>query len=287
MSISVNGNDIQFEGTVKVVNGFNPDTGVAYLILTPNGGTGTIPFLAQGVPGLPPEFDSITVEEVAPGDSLPSPNPVKTLVSAGGSGVASHYNLKFYVHKGATGATGVNTISTSTDLAPTPALGSETNTYTLIYRHSDGLWVPTAQKVGNQYIPSAIASTAHDNTPNRVLASVSVPAQPFDWRPRVFGQTVVTGSADTRVDLVARVDNAASGDQVGFAKGVAGASPPPHTLIPAAPAGSAVPGGYGKVLAGSPTTVYLRAEQKAASAGSWSTPAAPNTTFWVEVGPLL
>lgn len=287
MGISVDGNDIQFEGTVKIVNGFNPDTGVAYLILTPTGGTGTIPFLAQGLPGLPPVFDSITVEEVAAGDPLPTPNPVVTPVSSGGNGIASHYNLKFYIHGGSVGPAGANTISTSTDLATTPALGIGTNTYTLVYRSSDGLWVPTAQKVGNQYVPSAIGATAHDATPQRVLASITVPAQPFDWRPRVFAQTVVTGSADTRVDLVARLNDAASGDQVGFAKGVAGASPPTQTLIPAAPAGSAIPGGYAKVLAGNAATVYLRAEQKAASAGAWSTPAAPNTTFWLEVEPLL
>ena len=53
MPITVSGNDIEFTGTVRVVNGFNPDTGVAYLILTPDGGVGSLPFLAQGLPGLP------------------------------------------------------------------------------------------------------------------------------------------------------------------------------------------------------------------------------------------
>lgn len=287
MSISVNGNDIEFEGVVRVVNGFNPDTGVAYLILTPNGGTGSIPFLAQGLPGLPPVFDSVTVEEVDPDDPLPTPNPVVTTVSTGGSGIASHYTLKFYIHKGQVGATGQNQIGTASDLATTPALGSGTNGYTLVYRSSDGKWVPTAQKVGDQYVPAVINATAFNATSPRLLASVTVPAQPFDWRPKAFASTVVTGSSDTRVDLVARLNDQASGDQVGYAKGVAGAAPPPLVMIPAAPAGSAIPGTYAKVLAGNAATIYLRAEQKAPSSGSWSTPASPDTTFWVEVSPLL
>lgn len=286
MAISINGNDIVFDGQVKIINGFNPDTGVAYLILTPDGGVGTLPFFADGDPGLPPVFDSITVTEVDPLVALPSPNPAVTVISAGGPGLASHYNLRFYIHKGDTGATG-NEISTASDLAASPALGVGTDGYGLIYRNSTSEFVATAQKVGDSYVPATIASTAFDTTANRTLASVSIPAQPFNWRPRVFGSSIITGSSDTRVDLVARLNNVASGDQVGYSKGVAGAAPPPYTLIPAAPAGSSIPGSYGKVLAGNAATVYLRAEQKAASSNSWSTPASPDTTFWVEVAPLL
>jgi hypothetical protein len=102
----------------------------------------------------------------------------------------------------------------------------------------------------------------------------------------VFAYTVVTGSSDTRVDLVARLNDPASGDQVGYSKGIAGATPPPNVLIPSAPAGSSIPGNYGKVSAGSAATIYLRAEQKAATSSAWSTPASPDTSFWVEVMPL-
>lgn len=287
MGISVNGNDIEFDGHVKVVNGFNPDTGVAYLILTPNGGTGQIPFMAQGLPGLSPIFDSITVEYIDPDVALPSPNPVQTLVNPGSNGIASHYNLKFYMHQGEQGPPGENTISTSTDLDPSVTLGSGTNGFTLLYNSTTGLWVPSSQKVGNQYVPGAIDATAYTNTSTRTLASVNVTAQPFPWRPRVFATTTVTGSADTRVNLYARLNNSASGDQIGFAKGVAGAAPPPMVLIPSAPAGSNMPGAHGRVAASTAATIYLVAEQKAASSNSWSTVASPDTTFWVEVEPLL
>lgn len=289
MALTINGNDIEFTGTVRVVNGFNPDTGVAYMILTPDGGVGSLPFLAQGLPGVPPVFDSITVEEVNPGDPLPSPNPVVTTISPGGSGTASHLSLKFYIHKGATGATGTNIISTASDLATVPALGAGTNGYTLIYRSSDSKWVPTPNPASSMqtYVSPAILATANNNASPRTLSEISVPAQPFEWRPRVFAQTLVAGGLGTRVDLVARLNDPTSGDQVGYSKGVQGASPPVNTLIPAFPAGAAVPGSYARVAAGVSAVIYLVAEQKAASNGAWSTPASPDTTFCVEVQPLL
>ena len=285
MGLSIDGNNITFSGTVTVVNGFSAESGTAYLVLTPSGGFGTLPFFATGDPGLPPIFDSITFEEVDPDDPLPSPNPEVTTISPGGPGEASHLTMKFYGHKGAAGVAGTFNISSAADLSGTPGAG--TDKYALIYRNSDGKWVLTAQKIGDAYVPATIAATSFVPTTPRTLATVTIPAQPFDWRPRVFGSTVVTGSSDTRVDLIARVGNASSGDQVGFAKGVAGAAPTPMTLIPAAPAGVDIPGTYGKVAAGSSTTVFLVAEQKAPSSNSWSTPASPDTTFWVEVAPLL
>lgn len=289
MSFTINGNDIEFTGTVRVVNGFNPETGVAYLILTPDGGVGSLPFLAQGLPGKPPVFDSITVEEVPPGELLPAPNPVVTTVSAGGSGVESHLALKFYIHRGATGPIGTNVISTASDLATTPALGGSTNGYTLVYRSSDGKWVPTPSpaSVQDTYASPAILATPNNNASPRTLSEISVPAMPFAWRPRVFATTQINGGVLTRIDLFARLNDPASGDQVGYSKGIQGALPPPSILVPAYPAGAAVPGSYGRVPAGQAATVYLVAEQKAATNTHWSTPASPDTTFNLEVQALV
>lgn len=285
MGLSIDGNDILFDGQVRVTNGQNVDTGVAYLILTPSGGVGTLPFFATGDPGLPPVFDSITVEEVDPGDPLPSPNPVVTLVSPGGSGSASHYTLKFYIHKGAEGEAGTFTFAGADDLAASPSLGAGTDGYILVYDHDETEWVPTAQKVGDLYVPGSITSKASNNTSTHAICSISVPAQPFDWRPVCFGQSIITGSSDTRVDLVARLDNATTGDVVGYSYGVVGATPPPNILIPASPAGSSVPGSYGKVDAGNAGIIYFRAEQKAASSNNWSL-SNSNTSFAVQVQPL-
>lgn len=281
MPITVTGNDIVFTGDVRVVNGFNPDTGVAYLILTPTGGVGSLPFLATGQPGLPPVFDSMTVIEVESVDPLPVPNPVVTLTSAGGAGTASHYTLVFYIHKGVPGATGSPSIAGSSDVSGTP-----TDKFMLVYRSSDSKWVITAQKVGDLYVPSALTSKAFNNTSPHLICSVNILARPYDWRPVCYGQSIITGSADTRVDLVARLNDAAAGDTVGYSYGLAGASPPPNILVPTSPAGSAVPGAYGRVTAGNAATVYFRAEQKAASSNSWSL-SNTNTSFAVQVLPLL
>lgn len=287
MAVTVDGNNLTFEGRVTVVNGANPETGIAYLILTPEGGFGNLPFLATGESGKPPIFDSITMTEVDPDVPLPAPNPIVTTVSEGGPGVAAHYTMQFFVHAGQKGDTGTIVIKNATDFATTPALASDTDGYHIVYRHSDGKFVPTAPRVGNLYVPNSISSTAYNTTPNRMLVSVSIPAQKFDWYPRCFGQVAVTGAADTRVDLVARLNDPASGDQVGYSKGIGGATPPVNVLIPAMPPGSSIPGPYGKVAAGDPATIYLRAEQKAAGSGSWSTPASPDSTFCVEVVPVL
>lgn len=286
MGLSLDGQNIIFDGQLTIVNGFNPESGTAVLVLTPKDGFGTLPFFATGESGLPPTFSSITMTEVDPSTPLPAVNPVVTLVNPGGPGVASQYSLAFYIHSGAPGSTGTITIRNATDLALSPALGTGTNAYILVYDAPSQTWIPSAQKVGNMYVPATILSTAFNNTSPRLLASVTIPAQPFKWYPRVFAQVAVTGSSDTRVDLFARLNDPASGAQVGYAKGVAGSSPGVATLIPAPPAGSSWPS-YGQVAAGVAATIYLRAEQVATSSNNWSTPAAPDTTFCVEVCPTL
>lgn len=289
MGVTVNGDSIIIsDATIELVNALNVETGVAYIIITPAGGVGQLPFLAVGDPGQPSLFPDITLEQVPAGDPLPTPNPVSTLVDPGGAGLPAKYSLKFYLNKGDTGLTGSPSISGSSDLAASPALGAETDKFGIIYRSSDSMFVPTAQKVGNIYAPgSVIGATAYDNTNPRLLATITVAAQPFDWWPLVWAQCLVTGSADTRVDLVARLDDPASGAQVGYSKGMAGATPPVNVMIPAPPADQVLPGSYGKVSAGNAATIYLRAEQKASSSNPWSTAASPDTTFCVGLMALL
>lgn len=277
MGLSIDGNNIVFNGTVTVVNGFDSTTGVAYLVLTPDGGYGTLPVMADGDPG-PPPILNFTVEEVDPDDALPGTNPAITLTDSGGPGVASHYDITIYVHKGSTGLSGTFAMLDATDID-----GSPTDDYMIIKKVGESKVAFAPQKVGGQYI-GATVSTSGNSSP-RLLSSVSIPAQPFDWRPRCFATCTVAGTANTRVDLVARVGNKADGHQVGYAFGLAAAVPPPLTLLPAAPAGSDIPGGYGRVGAGATTTIYLMAEQKAGTADAWST-TDTTTTFWVEVAPL-
>ncbi len=289
MGLTLDGNNIVFDGTVTVANGFNAETGTAYLILTPSGGYGSLPFLATGESGLPPVFTSITMTEVDPSLPLPAVNPVVTMVNPGGPGVASQYTMQFFVHAGQAGATGTITISNATDLATSPALGTATDQYILVWNNANRTWVPSAQKVGNIFVPSQIVATAYNNSNPRLLCSITIPPQQFDWYPRCFAQVPVTGSSDTRVDIVARLNDPAAGSILGYGVGQTGATPPVNVMIPAPPAGAAVPGSYMKVAAGASAVIYLRAEQKAASSNAWSTPASgatsPFSTFCVEVVP--
>lgn len=277
MGLSIDGNNIVFEGTVTVVNGFDATTGVAYLVLTPDGGYGTLPVMADGDPGPPPVLN-MSMESVDPDDPLPDINPSVTVTDSGGPGVASHYDVVFYVHKGDMGEAGAFALLDATDID-----GSPTDDYMITKKVGESKVRFTPQKVGGSYI-GATTSTSGNSSP-RMLSSVAIPAQLFDWRPRVFATATVSGTANTRVDLVARVGNNSTGHQVGFAKGLAGATPPPLVMIPAAPAGADIPGAYGRVAAGATTVVYLMAEQKAGTADAWATNA-DDTTFWVEVAPI-
>jgi len=293
VGITINGNTISItDANIEVVNGLNEQTGVAYILITPEGGVGSLPFMAQGLPGSPTLFPSITMVEIDPLVALPDPNPLAVLIDAGGAGVPAKYSLEFYVHKGSTGIAGSPSIALASDLAAAPVLGVDTEKFTILYRSSDSKWVPTAQKVGDAYVPGTIAATAYDSTSPRLLASIAIPALPFDWRPRVFAQTVITGSdgaTPTRVDLVARLNDAASGARLGYGKGLIGANAVgvQTVLLPTYLHNEAVPGAYAKVAALAPATIHLRAEQVAASSSSWSTPASPDTTFVVEVQPLI
>lgn len=289
MGVSISGNNITITGaTIEVINGANPDSGVAYIIITPDGGVGELPFMSTGLPGQPTLFTTITLIQHPAGEALPSPNPEQTLIDPGGPGLPAKYSLVFHLNQGITGAPGTPSFALANDLASTPVLGALTDKFVLVYRSADGKFVPTAQKAGDTWPSSVIGATAFNGTSPRLLSTIAIPPQPFDCRVRVFAQTVVTGSVDTRVDLFARITDPASGAQVGYAKGLTGlnAAGIQTVMIPAYPAGSTAPGAYGKVAAGAGVNVYLRAEQVGPSSNSWSTPASPDTTFQVEVQPL-
>jgi hypothetical protein len=276
MSISFDGNSLVFDGTVTITNFTDTTTGVATLMLTPNGGLGSFPTLAAGESGLPPVFDSVVMNEVNPGDTLPAST--FTLVSPGGPGVASHYVANLYVHKGATGSTGPSTnISAAPDVE-----GTLTDSYILVYNTADTKWKISAQKVGDIYVPSTISSTS-GNASTRTLCSFTVPALPYDWRPLAWGQCIVSGTINTRVDLVARVNNATTGDVFAKGFGLAGVTDRPY-IIPAIPPGSA--SSYAKVSAGSSATIYLQAiQQNGGTTDSWTTDTA-TTTFELKVNPV-
>jgi hypothetical protein len=278
MSI-LDGTQIIWDGEVHITNATDISTGVLTLVLTPKGGVGALPALTSGPAGPPPVIDSVTVTSVNPGTTLPAP--VWTLVSPGGAGVASHYTLAMSVYKGDTGLTGPSTnILAAPDVDVTTV--APTNGFQLVYNSTSSKMMFAPQLCG-PVIPPATINDTSGNATSRTLASITIPSQKFAYRVIPSGQSVISGTVNTRVDLVARIANATTGDQCGYGLGLNGPTDRP-TLIDCMPAGSAT--GYATIAAGAPATIYLQAEQRnTGTTDSWTT-SHLSTNFQVQVSPI-
>lgn len=267
-----------WNGEVRIPKTFDPASKAAVIMLGPPGGVAQIPALVKGDPGKHAEFDSTIVLNALEWDDPTADSAEWETIVAGDDDTSPVYRLTLNLHKGEPGTSGETVVLEATDLD-----GTATDGYLL----SKTVGAETVEfvppKVGDQYWPASISNTSGSDGQSRTLCSVTIPAQPFDYRVRVFGQCVISGTANTRVDLIARLNDAASGDIVGRSFGVVGAAPPPNVLVSGVAAGSAST--VGKVTAGSGATVYLRAEQQASTSDAYTT-AAATTSFMVEVAPI-
>lgn len=269
-----------WQGEVRIPKTFDPSTKAAVIMLGPPGGIAEIPALVKGDPGLPASIDpNISFTTLAWNDPT-ADSASFTLLTPATDTQPAVYRLNLALHEGTPGAAGSSAILDSTDLTGT-AVDGYVLTKTTVGGNDRVTW--SAQKAGDQYWPASISNTSGSDGQNRTLASVSIPAQPFDYRLRVHGQCVISGTANTRVDLIARLNNATSGDVIGRSFGLTGATPPPNVLVSGVPAGSAST--VGKVLAGNGATVFLRAEQQASTTDAYTT-SASTTSFMVEVAPI-
>lgn len=262
-----------FEG--QILMPVDPSTGMAQLILRPQGGIGVgIPPVANGDDGVPPELQATVAFTELAYDDPTAASMSWTLVSPGPPPV---YALTAALHAGAPGADGTTSIDLDS-IGGTAAAGELIK----VNAGADGFDY-TFEKVGDRYVPATINSTAQGNA-NSTLATVSVTARNFDWRPEVFGYTVVTktGAGSAVVDLVARLNTEGSGNLVGYCSGTNVTTAERLFLVPCPPAGSN--DAFDKVLAGNAATLYLRTEQQS-GADSYTT---SNTTtrFCVRVCPV-
>lgn len=268
-------------GDVRIPKSYDPSTKSAIILLGPEGGIAEIPALVKGDPGQPATFDSaINFTALAYDDPTADSATISTL-TPGTSSTAPVYRLNLALHKGSPGATGTSAVLTASDVT-----GTATDGYYLTKTTVSGVGKATwsAPKVGAQFWPASISNTSGSDGQNRTLCSVSIsPAPAFDYRIRVHAQTIITGTANTRVDLIARVDNATSGDIVGRGFGIAGATTDRITAVSSIAPGSAST--VGKIAGGSTTTVFLRAEQQASTSDTYSTTGV-TTSFLVEVVPI-
>lgn len=240
-------------------------------VAAPTGGLGNFPALVKGDKGDTPVLDTIDFTAIEADD--PTPDSASWTETSPGV-----FKLSLVLHKGPQGIPGDTTVTPSDFGTPIarriPVVNDDLTSFDL-----------QPQLVGDRYVPGSIKSAPAGN-PNYTLATVAIPAQPFDWRPMCEGQTIITlNSQDgTMIDLVARINNETSGAVVGR-----GWMIPPYGIMRAiACLSSAPPAGasdsYDKVSAGYAATIYLRAE-RSAGAGTFTT-SGSTTNFCVRVCPI-
>ena len=253
---------------------WDPSSNMFIAVAAPNGGLGNFPALVQGAPGTAATLDNtINFTALAYSDPTPDSASFTTL----GTG---YYQLNLALHVGAPGASGTTSLiypTQASDLVGTAAAGQ-----IIVVNPTANGFVFAPQLCGDRFTPTTIANTPSGN-PTYTLCSVGVPAQLFDWRPQVSGYCVVTGTdATPQVDLIARLNNATGGNEVGRATQAAAINPPTHVLSTGPPPGSADT--YDRVYAGNAATIYLRAERQSGS-GTFTT-ASATTRFSVTVNPI-
>lgn len=261
MSISIDGNSLVISDvSLTFPEAFNPASGVAHIVITPAGGLSSLPVAIQGAPGLPPVIDSVTVTQLPYGTTLPSPD--WTLVSAGSAGVASHYTLNLYVNSGATGPSGTFAIASGTDLS-----GTATSGYLLACSGtSPTAFTYAAPKVGDLYT-SSVTTYSSLTTSSQTIATLTVPAQPWSWRPRIDAQVSLGGTANTLVDLAVNAVTGSNTAQVGYGYGVSGAT---SSVVTATPNNVGASVSATVIPASTAATFNLLAKQLNSTADAWS-----------------
>ncbi len=250
-----------------------PDSNMFIAVAAPDGGLGGFPALVKGDTGDPATLDSVVnLTALAFTDATADSASFTDL----GGGV---FQLNLVLHKGPTGATGSSgTLAGASDLSGSAAVGK----IPVVTATGPTTFVYATQKVGDMYWPATITSVGSGN-PGFTMCSVGVPAQDFDWRPHVNFGTVIAGTGtNVQVDVLARLNNATTGNIVGRGTSLAGQNPTPITMISGPPAGSA--DSYNKVLTGNAATIYFRTERQT---GTDTYTAAATTTYCsVEVRPV-
>lgn len=197
-------------GTIWIPNIFNiAETGVGTITLTPAGGWANLPVLAQGQPGLPTVIDSATVTALDPSATATIE---LDLVDPGGPGESAHYTLALGLPKGAAGAPGATGhILGSSDFSNSPTDGQVP-----VYNATAGLvaWA-TIHPVTPYYVlpgTSFNALTESASGARDIVGAITIPAQPYRYRPRISGDLEVTGAAGMRIDAEVRIGTQATAD---------------------------------------------------------------------------
>jgi hypothetical protein len=124
-------------------------------------------------------------------------------------------------------------------------------------------------------VPTVVNSTS-GNSATRTLCTVGFAALPYPWYPIVSGSCIISGTANTRVDLFAAM-NSTTGQQVAYADGYTGDTGSAGARVLAWNLPTSL--SLAKVPANTTATIYFVAQQQNVGVGdSWST-AALTTRF--------
>ncbi|AHG24340.1 minor tail protein [Mycobacterium phage MichelleMyBell] len=256
----------------------DPSTGMAVIMLRHDGGIGSgLTAIEKGDPGVPPSFDpDVPVTELAYDDPTPASG-TWTQISPPTGNDPGLWQLSLTLHGAAPGGS-------SGGATPTPAdFGGGTAGQVLAVNNAADEFEIVDQKIPEVFYPGEIDNVGSGNV-NATLCSINIAARPWARRVRAQGYTVVTGeAADVRVDLVARLNNAGSGNIVGHCIGIA--STERLMFAPGKPINpGTVSDTYDTIAAGESATLYVRLERKAGS--STYTASASASMFSAEVWPL-
>lgn len=252
---------------------WDPSSSMFIAVAAPDGGLGSFPGLVQGDPGPAPVIDTaINFTALASGDPTPD--------SASWTAVGVNtYKLNLALHQGPQGDVTSFNLADADDVAGTRLAGR----IIAVDAAASGYEYVT-QKTGDEYWPAAIQNTPTGNSAY-TLCQVSIPAQPWAYRPQVSGWCVVTGTGqNVQVDLIARLDDQAAGKVLGRGRGKIGENTDgsPTILVSGPPSGSTAD--YNVVEAGASATIFLRAERQSGS-NTFSTVGSA-TQFSVRVCPV-
>lgn len=260
----------EVDGKFRVAKESDPNAQVLILIGTPNGGIANVGPLVQGDPGQHAEIDEeVNITAVLEYDD-PTPDSMSwTTLTPPDEDTPGVYRLNSTQRKGPAGEDG--------DTVLTPAdYGSPLAGQFLVVKGDLSGFELASQKIPSRHVPATIVSVPSGNA-NYTMATISIAAKTYDYRPIVFAHTIITGTgADVAVDLVCRM-GAESGDNiVARCIGLPGAKDR-LTIVSALAAGSG--DSFDKVTAGNAKNFYLRTE-RSTGADTYTT---SNTTTFFEI----